>query len=224
MKLPSVIAKIDLWPLHAKLLHIDIYGIEFLRRCCNEGNKSAMLLLGSHQFFNSPSPFTASGFLTKVSNGFMAQGVYNFAISQVCLRYMVGSETLFTMFDRHEPKKEIIIRCREAFRRLVLVRGRLMIPMGVHCDEEVTSRWDTAYSTVEGDKEHEVSCTRCSIDVDFYKLATGARHSWQPSRNRRQDCRFAFLLRPAFLKLNFCFYHFYISIIEIMILMFLVIF
>lgn len=60
------------------------------------GEQNGSLLLGTHQFFNSSSPFTGSGLLMQASDRFPAQGVYNFAISLVCLRKIWLGQQLFS--------------------------------------------------------------------------------------------------------------------------------
>lgn len=127
MELPQILGKLDLWPLHVKLLRIYSFGIELLYLLDGEGNKVVMFLIGMHRFFSSPSPFTGSGILMQASNSLISQAAYNFTISRVCLHKMLGAAFLFTLFDQHQARQEIIPECRVAFRKIVSTRGWVVI-------------------------------------------------------------------------------------------------
>lgn len=133
MGLPLTVVKFNLWLLHVKLLTIGIHEIKLLHRCCSQGHKTTMLLMGTHQFFNSPSPVPRFGLLMQASDGVTTQVLYNFVIFQVCLQNMVDAATLFTMFDQHQLKKKTVLQCKAAFRKMVLGRGYNMISLGIHC-------------------------------------------------------------------------------------------
>lgn len=154
---------------------IDGYGIELLYICCGLGNRIAMLLLGSHQFFNSPSPFSGSRLLIEAARTLISQALYTFAISQIFLSQLNGNSHFLYPFRSTGTEKGYHSQMQSSF------------PLNGHqpwlwnhsfeclLPYKTPSHYNTLYSTVEGDNEHNITCLKCSIDVEIYKFVTELR-------------------------------------------------
>lgn len=128
-----------------------------------------MLLLGIHQFFNSLFPLTTTRSLVEEAKNFISQGIYNLTILQVCLCNVVGITTFSILFDQQKLRKETILEYKATFRQMVSTWDSGMILLGIHRN--------MLYHVIEGDKEHEVTCPKCCVNIEIYKLIIGLRQT-----------------------------------------------
>lgn len=84
---------------------------------------------------------------------------------------MVGAIALFTLFDKHQLRKEVMLECKATFKCMMLARGCGMISLRI-CSP-YSSYQNSLYDNIKGDKHHQVTCIKCSIDIKIYKLMTG---------------------------------------------------
>lgn len=83
--------------MHVKICHIDIVGINFLKKFSYEGDCMVELLVGIFMFFNSESVYSEYRLINAATINNHPQVLYNFAMVELSLYSTNGVEVLECM-------------------------------------------------------------------------------------------------------------------------------
>jgi hypothetical protein len=144
--------------------------LTLLHDCFFAGNTQAKFVLGAYNYFLLEQTTVGKQMLLEATKEGDTNAQYGLAIALICEFDDDGKEILLSILNKKNGK-HLLQSCRKILRHTTLGTKKFCLSNKQECNKNGVGHWDREFPYPYGNEEIHVTCKRCSVDLEPYKLA-----------------------------------------------------
>jgi hypothetical protein len=144
--------------------------LALLHDCFFVGNTQAKFVLGAYNYFLLEQTTVGKQMLLEATKEGSTNAQYGLVIALLCEFDNNRKEILLSILNKKNGKN-LLQSCRKILHHTTLGTKKFRLSNKQECNKNGVGHWDRDFPYPYGNDEIHVTCKRCSVDLESYKLA-----------------------------------------------------